>query len=159
MKKIIILLMLFWSSVASSQQFGQWSTPSYVPPTSSGYYKIKAVNASYGWASNDGQLMKTSDGGKTWTPLSNAPAQVFTALEIIDTLNGWFGFGDNIYHTTNGGTSWTSQSAVFNGAVEAIKFVDVNTGWAVGSCTRGSIIRRMVGRRGNYSTILPMLFT
>ncbi len=91
------------------------------------------VNATTGWMveSNSGTmksvLLRSSDGGKTWTPAGSTPSlfpgNLGSALDFINATTGWFLVGGEpgagsqtktLYHTTNGGRSWTkiAQSAI-----------------------------------------------
>ena len=91
------------------------------------------VNATTGWMVESNHstmksvLLRSSDGGKTWTP-AGSPSSLFpgslgSALDFITTTTGWFLVGGEpgagaqtktLYQTTNGGRSWAkiAQSAI-----------------------------------------------
>lgn len=81
-------------------------------------------------------VLRTSDGGRTWTYQTPVPAQKspsFTSARI-----GWISDGSNIYMTRSGGASWTEMTldAAMSGAlrgrtVEELDFISGSTGWAL----------------------------
>lgn len=71
-----------------------------------------------GWASGGTALLKTTDGGSTWTAPAMAgipPADFILNLDFVDDLNGWaLTTPDDytlvplrLFHTTDGGATWT----------------------------------------------------
>jgi len=57
--------------------------------------------------SGKGAILRTVDGGKTWTiiaPDENAP--FFDKIHFTDSQNGWLLSRDNIYKTSDGGEKW-----------------------------------------------------
>ncbi len=124
-----------------------WTQQNYPPPQSG--YVIRGFwffDAAYGYALGDtgtsGRfvLLRTTDGGATWTHLANEPAgdgNLFTAANLIcctDRQHVWFG-GPNslVYRTTDGGDIW-STAAVGTGPVTALAMHDDSVGIA---CTWG----------------------
>lgn len=105
---------------------------------------IQFTSEQDGWAAgNYASILKTSDGGKTWRPVSVPPAALpgpveerdrvlaFTDLSFASPREGWIvgnRFGDRgseagaILHTTDGGASWKAlplpaPRAGLNGAI------------------------------------------
>ena len=109
----------------------------------------------------DGLVLKTTDGGDTWTLLKVDAKQVPTSIFFVDSETGWLGGatplpgngddGDSaiggpsaILTTTDGGRTWREQInlpvSIFD-----INFIDKTTGWASGS--KGSIYHTADGGR------------
>lgn len=80
---------------------------------------------------NEGYILKTIDGGKTWTKLTNSQIAL-NGLESLQTLNDIHfandsigeivGYGGKILHTENGGNTWTG---IQNGTWENFTAVHV----------------------------------
>ena len=71
-----------------------------------------ALDTLHVWAeeSNSNALHFSSDGGKTWTQLTQTP-QHFGALSFVDLHNGWaIDDGGHLYRTMDGGMSWQTLS-------------------------------------------------
>lgn len=60
-----------------------------------------------------GVLVDTTNGGATWSEVSNAPSDVQSVC-FIDQSTGWLTAADFVYETTDGGTSW--QKVAYIGA-------------------------------------------
>ncbi|MFQ3598596.1 MAG: S8 family serine peptidase, partial [Chloroherpetonaceae bacterium] len=84
-------------------------------------------------------VVKTTDGGNTWTELPNAPLTNgdfgwTRSIDFVNTLVGFFGGGSNgnVYSTTDGGASWQIESTG-GGYVGGIFFRDEENGIRVSS--------------------------
>jgi photosystem II stability/assembly factor-like uncharacterized protein len=107
---------------------------------------IVFLNRNYGWASAQNYvdppygtvLLKTSDGGDTWSPEPYAQSDIFiNCILFLDSLNVWMGGSPHaLVKSEDGGQSWeqaaidTSILAFF--PVLSIKFFDENYGYACG---------------------------
>ncbi len=90
---------------------------------------LSFVNPSTGWAvGNDGQIMKTEDGGKTWKMKSRAR---FGNIYFLNAKVGWAVKG-GIWGTTDGGATWEIQEKIEKPANLRFFFVSPTIGWAVG---------------------------
>lgn len=109
---------------------------------------------------NDSLLLKTTDGGATWTQLSYTGINFFPNGEHIinlQFLNDSVGFitvgpYSGSYATTNGGLTWTAinlpGNLCFN---KGMYFFDENNGFIAGSgCFQGELISYLSG--GNWQT-------
>jgi photosystem II stability/assembly factor-like uncharacterized protein len=105
---------------------------------------IHMVNAMMGWALSQGSLLRTVDGGASWTnvtPKGVERTSVGTLL-VYDAQTLWVVFNKesstsiSVYRTTDGGQKW--ESAVINttpnhGRVTSLAFLDSTHGWLLTS--------------------------
>jgi photosystem II stability/assembly factor-like uncharacterized protein len=101
------------------------------------YYAMAFADASVGYVGggSSAKVMKTTDGGSSWTDISTAAGFTGTIYEIalIDANTFYLsGIGARLAKTTNGGTSFTAQSTGLTGTFFTVKFKDALTGF-VGS--------------------------
>jgi len=85
-------------------------------------------------------LQKTTDGGESWTELSEEIGQ---ALCFIDSNVGWYVDGGTVFSphgsirkTTDGGLTFVEQSGDTLSSINDVCFLDGNTGWVVGDVGR-----------------------
>lgn len=101
------------------------------------YNDIAMADANIGYIAGYGVVMKTSDGGNTWSYL-DIKNDNFTALSIINKNNVWTcGVGGSIWHTSDGGNTWQRKRNGNNLLktkyhLHDILFIDDNNGWCVG---------------------------
>lgn len=101
------------------------------------------IDAKNGFAASDGGvLLRTTDGGRQWTPseVTVAGRTSSGALQFVDTKTGWLLLGsDTIARTTDGGTTWlVTATGTPPGGVTTFQFLDANRGWALGRTATGS---------------------
>ncbi len=126
-----------------------------------------------GWAigwSNDAafvpaaKLLKTSDGGATWT-LQGLPAACATYygndVSAVSAEVAWAAVGDRTYtdggilHTADGGATWTLQdlpAGITNRHIKNIKGVGLSEAWAVSY--QGDVLHTSDG--GAHWTLVPL---
>ena len=98
-----------------------------------------------GWIQDDGEILRTTDGGEIWARVYNAPSrhsQVVSGEGFLSPTLGWVaGSQDDgsanhgvIVHTTNGGQSWTTHDITRFDDVRftAVAFTDALHGWVGG---------------------------
>lgn len=102
--------------------------------------RVQFLNKDVGYCSgDDGVVIKTTDGGESWTQLTTGVDVDLESVFFINELTGWV-TGDpvddknTILKTTDGGLSWQDQGFDEIGArsLYSIKFADENTGWIGG---------------------------
>lgn len=143
---------------------------------------IQFVNSSTGWLVGSGQfhsvivgttitmynyrnqLMKTTDGGQTWTDV-NLPVHDYSGLNdlaFIDASTGWVvGEAGRIYKTTDGGASWENQSQLgHNMRWQGVHFVDALHGWIAGkqdsSAGNDALVMRTVDGGTTWTEVLTV---
>jgi photosystem II stability/assembly factor-like uncharacterized protein len=82
---------------------------------------------------SSGGILKTTDGGQTWTELNISVPEI-TALYFVDANIGYFSttaFDAKIYKTLDGGTTWNLVSEDIEGLILEMIFLDVNKGFAL----------------------------
>ena len=84
------------------------------------YRRIEFLNSDLGFCaggrsfdnSSVGNILKTSDGGETWTSLGFQTSEV-TAFHFLNTATGFaFNFNKELWKTTDGGDNWKKISSL-----------------------------------------------
>jgi len=90
-------------------------------------------------AGNAGTIMKTTDGGNTWSIQMAGLGVRLKSLSFPLVAQPGYAFGGGgIFKTTNGGTTWRKQLSLWDLWLESVDFPkDAQTGYAVG---KGGII-------------------
>jgi len=118
-----------------------------------------AVGGDYYWsgstAINSSLILKTTNGGTSWTAQSTGSSFSLYSVSFSDANNGsavggyvnWpndypMTYGA-IQRTTNGGASWSTQAIGVINYLRSVVFTDANTGWAVGNA--GTILKTTNG--------------
>jgi photosystem II stability/assembly factor-like uncharacterized protein len=78
-----------------------------------------------------GTIIKTTNGGKTWSRQTVPVSKTLRGLSFVDDKNGWaVGEKGTIVHTTDGGQSWKNQTVGTTNEFRGVVFTDQNNGWA-----------------------------
>jgi photosystem II stability/assembly factor-like uncharacterized protein len=105
---------------------------------------VKLVSSTVGWAVGQphwvqatkayaGTIVKTEDGGLSWTAQEAGTSRTLNALDFLDASNGWaVGDAGTLLHTTNGGALWSAQTLDAAYELRCVQFVDALHGWIVG---------------------------
>ena len=89
------------------------------------------IDENKGWACGDDIVIRTTDGGDTWS--SSTLTGENSYLYFMSEDLGWITSSQGrIYHTTNGGDNWTTQSTGTMARMTNLYFKDQNNGIAVG---------------------------
>jgi photosystem II stability/assembly factor-like uncharacterized protein len=126
-----------WTRQYTSPQFWEYGgTPSEISPLPllPYWFDMDAADADTAWAAILGNIIKSEDGGNSWTTQVLKPSFEFELLfhrvSAVDPLNAWAACGPEILRTCDGGTVWTSRHTVAGGEVADIAAVDGHTAWA-----------------------------
>lgn len=101
--------------------------------------RVFFVDETNGWilgSTGSAGLLRTTNGGASWTRITIPASNTLTSLHFADAQNGWVvGYDGTILRSTDGGVSWSLQNVPAPGSpgfLDAVHFSDANTGWAVG---------------------------
>ncbi len=123
-----------------------WSSQN-VPGTVSQLFGIDFVDPLLGFAcgtdtSGKGIVLKTVNGGTTWTVVTPAgmTAAAMRSVDFQNALNGVVvGNQGTVYCTHDGGISWVSPSGTGTSTLNRVTFAGPDNGWAVG--VGGTVVR------------------
>ncbi|MFQ6092573.1 MAG: YCF48-related protein, partial [bacterium] len=125
---------------------GEWILQRFVP------YDIDVIrdvsfleNGQTGWVVGYSQygrfhfgstILKTIDGGTTWTEQEIGLTNINEAVHFTDALRGWIvGSNGGIAFSSDGGDSWVPQASGTDARLKDVYFVNDTVGWAVGDYT------------------------
>ena len=101
---------------------------------------LQFTDASDGWAVGtgfddngdvtEGWVLHTTNGGATWTRLTDLSDVLATTVHFVNATDGWLGGLNGVYATTDGGATW--QRTAGGDGVEAIAATDTDHVWAFG---------------------------
>lgn len=142
----VIVFVCFVSNVSLKSQTGwYWLQPS---PTGNSLNCVSFLNKDTGIAAGkSGELIKTTDGGSNWFPLSS---NIHSDLNKVCFINSAIciaaGKSGMILKSKDCGDSWSVISSGVNTDLFDMEFTDNSTGYAVG--LSGTIIKTV--SKGNY---------
>ncbi|MGE5682239.1 MAG: WD40/YVTN/BNR-like repeat-containing protein [Bacillota bacterium] len=112
--------------------YAQWTVQNPIVKYD-GLNSVCFINKHTGWAAGGKTIIKSTDGGNTWTNQINDSPENLRAICFADSNNGTaVGYMGTILTTTNGGNSWTYKSTgIFDQELTAIAFSDKNNGFIV----------------------------
>ncbi len=158
---------LTWMIAASCVASAQWTVQS--SGTDASLRGISGVSRELAWASGaKGTVLRTIDGGKTWTRLSvpGAEALDFRDIEAFDgstalMMSAGPGEASQIYRTTDGGQHWRLlyRNRDAQGFFDAIAFRDRRNGLLVGDPVDGRLVVMRTtdgGKRWHRVGAVPM---
>lgn len=125
MKRIYLLLFLFFNTVAQAQFVWQ-------NPITSGerFQALHFYSPLLGWAGGDvGTLLNTIDGGITWNKQNLGTCENISRVQFVSPSEGWAIAGITLYHSINGGNSWTSFPVLSYHSITAFQFISPLQGW------------------------------
>lgn len=94
-------------------------------------------------AGENGVLLKSQDGGKTWNAQISGTSDDITSIMFLDSSTGYFSTSTGyIYRTINGGSSWENIQ-LQTGGIMGVDFLNDSIGLAVGD--NGAIFRTSNG--------------
>jgi photosystem II stability/assembly factor-like uncharacterized protein len=112
-----------WERRYLSTRQGKWAWKISFPSRQVGYVSTQGPTP-------DGVVLKTVDGGQTWTELAAAPGYGFSGIGFISDLVGWVAADTTAFATTNGGADWHQVKLGRN--VNRFRFLSPTLGFAAG---------------------------
>lgn len=110
-----------------------------------------------------GLVMKTANGGTSWTADTSILEKLFD-VSFISATQGWIS-GENGYiaRTADGGTSWLQLTTDTDEDFFSVYFINANEGWAVGTVDTSAVILHTTNGGTNWtrqnSGLLEQLFS
>ena len=103
-------------------------------------------------------IIETSDGGLTWTPITNAPAQIDdewgtpSAVNWVNNNICWFGTQySRVYHTEDGGATWMDVAVPVLNSTTTLAFTPSGVG--IAGRYGGQQIARTIDNGDNWEII------
>jgi photosystem II stability/assembly factor-like uncharacterized protein len=99
-----------------------------------GTYNAKATAAATSATARKTALLKTTDGGLTWTNKNfDASIKTFQDIAFVDESNGYIVGNDGlIYRTFNGGNTWIKQESGVTTILRDVEIIGTSTAMIVG---------------------------
>ncbi len=123
---------------------------------------IQFLNATVGFGiGNSVDILKTVDGGQTWTTSYNNVNTLLLAVHFPSPLIGYAVGADasfmagEMYKTVNGGTTWTAVSHPAPDVIYDLYFTSNDTGYIVGYSFSGDFIFKTVNGGASWQTQTP----
>lgn len=88
-----------WETRYISQQQGKWAWKISFPSRDTGWVSTQGPTA-------DGVVLRTVDGGLTWSEHVAAPGHGFSGIGFITGRTGWVAADTTAFGTTDGGATW-----------------------------------------------------
>ena len=102
------------------------------PPVTSADLNTVELIATNGWAAGaDGTILRTQDGGMTWTPQGSGSSAWLSDISFADARAGWAVGAQTVLATTDAGATWARQSTP-GGEARAVDAVDPAHAWIAG---------------------------
>jgi len=121
---IIGFMTLIWFNVNAQWK---WAHPA---PQGNTLLKLTLVTANTAWASGEqGSLIKTSNGGITWSSQFTGVTSDLRNIAFTDSLHGYIGSGQDFICTVNGGQRWGLRYRFPAESISALHFIDTDTGY------------------------------
>jgi photosystem II stability/assembly factor-like uncharacterized protein len=136
MKKLSLLICL---TLVSGFAFAQWTWQNPLPQGNT-LNCVRFVDTNIGYAVGDvGTIIKTTDGGLTWTIQNSGTTADLYSVFFLDALTGYAvghiaAWNGCILKTTDGGATWTNKPLGYESSFwNAVFFTSIDTGYAGGS--------------------------
>lgn len=126
----IILLAAFLFPIVSIAQNWEWQNPL---PQGNTLGDVTFADSLHGWAVGDhGTVLRTVDGGDTWTIIWTGVSANLAAVAFTDTLHGLAVGQNSILSTSDGGMTWTSRWIDSPTGLRDVAMINDSVGWIVG---------------------------
>lgn len=136
MKKVLPFIAILLLALSSFTGTGQTWTMQHPYPTFNHLYSVSFPSANIGYIGGEnGTLMKTTDGAKSWEQLSLPDflsGNSFTNLTFLNNDTGYFAGGSHIFKTVDGGLTWQAKRLSLWATSTDVFFLNDSTGYASG---------------------------
>ncbi len=150
-KRLLLLLVIACSTAAGA--FAQWEKVTNLPAGFENEYFLDVYflesDPSYGWVCGfNGSVMRTTDGGKTWSGVNIPTVYQLESINFTDPKNGYTsglsGNGEGyIFRSTDGGRTWRNVSPDYPSPLWGNLFRDPENGMVIGGgCTEDQFFWR-----------------
>ncbi len=133
MKKFISAVLLFQILIAinTTQLHSESNWYQQNSGVNNTLWSVDFVNNLTGYvAGSGGLILKTTNGGESWTSHYENGFHNFIGIDFINPLTGWAtGHFGAIYKTTNGSQSWVQQTSPTVANLFFVQFINENTGY------------------------------
>ncbi|MGA2668372.1 MAG: T9SS type A sorting domain-containing protein [Ignavibacteria bacterium] len=112
-------------------------------PVTTGLNTVSAVSNQIGWiGGNSGVVLRTTNGGSSWTNVTGAPigtdaVYAICGIDANTCLVSTSPSNTFVFKTTNGGANWTQVFTVVGGFVDDIKMFSATNGYLYGDPVGG----------------------
>ena len=136
--KGLTMAVLFYFPIMASPQQSDWIWQNPLPQGND-LFQVNMIDQNLTYAiGNGGTVMKSSDGGVTWTILNTGTTKNLRQAKFLQNGLGYAlgyaqGAGSSIIKTTDGGINWQKLNIDQNYYLSSIDFIDDQTGFVGGS--------------------------
>ena len=96
------------------------------------FQSLSFIDANTGWVAGGNLVLKTIDGGSSWTPESLTTDASIRGVQFVSSTTGFAVGGGYVFRTLNGGATWTSVATGTISDFYACSFLNASVGWAAG---------------------------
>lgn len=119
---------------------------------------VQFISSTQGWVignnqNRNGIVFSTTDGGATWTTLSEFNDAKLISVFFMSPQEGWVATEyRGIFHTIDGGKTWEIRPINFQlQSISHVQFISPNQGWAVGyNMAQGGIILKTLEDKSSW---------
>lgn len=116
-----------------------WQTLASMPAKNLNDIHFSKSSPSRGWICGNNTLLRTANGGSSWTEAVPPNSQIFYGVHFQTNLKGWVvGAGANTYRSDDGGLTLSPFDAIGGSGPDLRKvfFTDTDRGWVIGNTGR-----------------------
>ncbi len=128
----------------------------YATIGTTGAGKIFFIDSTVGWAVHSRSIYKTTDTGENWIEQITLPADSYTSIYFIDSLNGW-ATSRYVWQTTDGGENWIERTDIPIFFSNDVYFPNLDTGWVARQSSINTSLFKTTNRGMNWSEIPEVL--
>lgn len=130
MIRLSVSMLLLFLGALPFNSMAQWSW-SHPEPSGNSLTHISFINNSTGWlAGLGGSVLKTTNGGSSWTVQFAGHLNNIKGISFPDSLNGYMAAESDLYATTNSGQSWSVIYRFPSKRITSLFFLNADTGLA-----------------------------